>query len=707
MTTSTQRSDKAWRAVTRFRALVPTLGAFARALTSNPKTSVKIVKAGSYSDGDTIYLAPPISLGEEVFHDRMICGMRDENLQLLCEGCAQQEDVTYRLFHEMGHIVYGSSDKFVWHTVGNQLMEYTKAIWQPDFPWFSDGLDKQVLAAKKNFNPCETVLQLAHAIHPYLKLFTNAIEDVRVDSATYVARPGIKTMAEAAVWAIMSEGVQTWDEEGNLVTDKWSERSLDMQVMIGFLHRCFEYNMAHFISEEANAALDDPELIEYVAQARDVTDQYKSYKLACKVLYRLHQMGLCEPPPEPEDKEQEPQEPEDSGESEEKPDESSDDTKDENEDDSSDGENSSEESRASEQGSGDQNGTTGDAGTPGDPDNKGVPNQPATPKELEKLGEILDCEAAFPTENSQPREDLKAIEIAVMQALWFEGPSVRIGGVHVHTYRDRFSKDEEFLMDDGWTGGAKVSRLIPSESVISRATMHARIVFSDNKRTKVVRNKKAGRIAAGKLHRAALEDERLFARKERPGKRDYFGVIMLDISGSNSSGTINLVREMAMAQGELLHRLGVPFEMYAHTGLPTPDYYRTRDHNMFLNIYPVVDKGERWTSESRSRVAALEACCANLDGHALEFARKRLDAMRATDHFILYSSDGAMPAENFAEELEILKRELKVCKQKGYTVQGVGLRTDAPTQHGLDTVIVNSSADIGLVVKQLEKRLTK
>lgn len=700
MTTSAVRSDKAWRAVTRFRALVPTLGAFARALTGNPKTTVKIVKAGAYSDGDTIYLAPPISLGEDVFHDRMICGMRDENLQHMCEGCGQQEDVTYRLFHEMGHIVYGSSEKFPWHTVGNQLMEHAKGVWEPDFPWFSAGMEKQILAVKKKFNPCETVLQLAHAIHPYLKLFANAIEDVRVDSATYEARPGIKTMAQASVWAIMAEGVRGWDEEGNLVVDRWSDRSLDMQVMIGFLHRCFEYDMDHFISEEANAVLNDDILSDYVLEARETGNQYASYELACQVLHRLHQMGLCDPPPEPEEDSESDEQDEDNE------DESSDDTKDENEDDGGNGEGAPPEQGTPEQGSGDQNDSSGDAGSAGDTGDEGVSNTPATPEELDRLERMLDCEAAFPGEDSEST-DGRAIAIAVMQAAWFEGPSVRIGGVAFHPFKDRHTKNVDFLMDEGWDGDANPERLMPNEAIINRAVTHARIVFSDNKRTKVVRNKKSGRISGGKLHRAALDDERLFARKERPGRKDYFGVIMLDISGSNAGGTIKLLRQMAMAQGELLHRLGVPFEMYAHTALPTADYYRSPDHNMFLNLYPVVGVGEKWNKESRLRVAALEAVCANLDGHAMEFARKRLDAVRATDHFILYSSDGSMPAENYEEELDILKRELKLCKQKGYTVQGVGLQTDSPKAHGLDTVVVESSADIGLVVKQLEKRLER
>ena len=81
------------------------------------------------------------------------------------------------------------------------------------------------------------------------------------------------------------------------------------------------------------------------------------------------------------------------------------------------------------------------------------------------------------------------------------------------------------------------------------------------------------------------------------------------------------------------------------------------------------------------------------------------DRVQATDKIILYCTDGKMPAENHDEELEILQREIKICKQKGYTLLGVGIRTDSPVRHGLDTVQVDEHSDVVKVVRHLEKRL--
>jgi hypothetical protein len=73
----------------------------------------------------------------------------------------------------------------------------------------------------------------------------------------------------------------------------------------------------------------------------------------------------------------------------------------------------------------------------------------------------------------------------------------------------------------------------------------------------------------------------------------------------------------------------------------------------------------------------------------------------------MYYSDGKMPATNHDEELEILRRELALCKKRGYTVAGVGVRTDSPSKHGLPTVQINEKDDIMLVVRHLQKMLLK
>jgi len=96
---------------------------------------------------------------------------------------------------------------------------------------------------------------------------------------------------------------------------------------------------------------------------------------------------------------------------------------------------------------------------------------------------------------------------------------------------------------------------------------------------------------------------------------------------------------------------------------------------------------------------------ANLDGHTLEFYRKRLDEENSTDRILMYYTDGLMPWANKEEELEVLEREIKTCQHKGYTLMGVEIGEGAECPPELDTVKVLEEADVKKVVKHLEKRL--
>jgi nitric oxide reductase activation protein len=204
--------------------------------------------------------------------------------------------------------------------------------------------------------------------------------------------------------------------------------------------------------------------------------------------------------------------------------------------------------------------------------------------------------------------------------------------------------------------------------------------------------------------RAPINDERLFKRRILPGKRDYFVLIGVDVSGSTTGINLILEKKAVMAQCELLARMGIRFAVYAHSGSMNRRSLG-RSGGLNLDVYWVKTPDEPWSTEIKNRIAALKPASLNLDGHALEYMRKVLDRIIATDKIILYYSDGKMPAENYEEELEILQREIRTCKRKRYTLLGVGIRTDSPSRHGLDTVQVNEQADVPKVVKHLEKRL--
>lgn len=295
-----------------------------------------------------------------------------------------------------------------------------------------------------------------------------------------------------------------------------------------------------------------------------------------------------------------------------------------------------------------------------------------------------------------------AIETALVQSLYFETPSREIHGVVEVKYSDM----------EGWgtfgRGGRRTGTtgdFRPGESILGPALLRMRVAFSDNQRGKELRGLRSGRVnprALGK--RVHFDDERLFRRKLLPGKRNYFVLIGMDVSGSTSGVNIILEKRAVMAQAELLDRMGIPFSIYAHSGHYT-ESGMGRAGGADLVMFSIKEPRELWSEQTRMRLEQIGPYAMNLDGHSLEYYRKRLDESNATDKVLLYYSDGKMPAENHNEELAILRREIRICKQRNYTLLGVGIRTDSPKRHGLDTVQVDEDADVSKVVKHLEKRL--
>jgi hypothetical protein len=314
-------------------------------------------------------------------------------------------------------------------------------------------------------------------------------------------------------------------------------------------------------------------------------------------------------------------------------------------------------------------------------------------------------------------KEQSAVDTAIVQGIYFETPSRNITGVREHYYGHPQMVGIQ-NMSGGWdvshgfnygysldASGRNMDLTIP-ESVLGPALLKMRAVFADNKRSGAQKHLKSGRINSRVLgRRAHFEDERLFKRKLLPRKKDYFVQIGWDISSSNFGSNIKLGKRAIMAQATLLSRIGVEFSIIAHSGnYDKPAMFRTE--GMDLEVYHLKDADEPFNSEIKKRISEIGPDAANLDGHALEYLRKCVDKRTETDRIILYYSDGKMPAENYDEELVILRREISICKQRGYTLLGVGIRTDSPTKHGLDTVEVNEDADIVHVVRQLERRLS-
>jgi cobalamin biosynthesis protein CobT len=304
----------------------------------------------------------------------------------------------------------------------------------------------------------------------------------------------------------------------------------------------------------------------------------------------------------------------------------------------------------------------------------------------------------------------KLLNDAIVQSGYFDRASTGVGSVVEYEFPTRLFG----WIDRSWQ--TRPGAFMPSEQIIGKALMQARIVFAANKRSRNIGGLTSGKVNSRVLgRRAALGDDRLFKRREVPGKRDYVVGITVDVSGSMQSGTrMERVKRAVFAKAELLNRLGVKFYITAHTGGMEGWW---RDDEGYLGYVPedgemenlmilwVKKVDEPWNTETRKRLAALQPLANNFDGHTLEFHRKILERRPETDKILIYYTDGAMPAANHDEELVILTDELAKFKKLGITPLAVGINTNSPARYGFHTVRVDSDDDLMKVVEQLKHYL--
>jgi hypothetical protein len=354
-----------------------------------------------------------------------------------------------------------------------------------------------------------------------------------------------------------------------------------------------------------------------------------------------------------------------------------------------------------------------DAGHEGDADSQGPERAEGAPDDLSAaLGALCqhqhdhggdDDDDDDPYAPDEPLdEDQRTIDIAIVQGRDFDEGSENVYETKVYETGNALNRDRVDAMPD------RLGTLPVPEAVMMRSLAKLRVAFSENRKGRTDKNRRSGKINSKVLgRRVAVEDDRLFQKRRQPGKRDYFVVIGIDASASTSRGSrIQNIKTAAMAQAELLARLGVPFEVWAHSC----DGNGIDKENQFgqwleTQVYRIKSSEQRWDTAARDRLESIVPWQANLDGHTMEFYRKRLDQSNATDKVLMYYTDGDMPYVNYSEELHILKRELRECERRGYTVVGVAFQTDSPKGHGLPTVRIDDGDDIPTVVEELRKRL--
>jgi hypothetical protein len=302
---------------------------------------------------------------------------------------------------------------------------------------------------------------------------------------------------------------------------------------------------------------------------------------------------------------------------------------------------------------------------------------------------------------------LDALTLAIAQRIHFDEAAYGVLGLNKLPYP---------CTDVGWQSSPyrSIERYMPSPALLARPTLLARRFFEANAMTKIDSNRKSGRVNARVLgRRAPTGDPRLFGKKALPKKHSYAVTIVVDCSGSMGDENMEKIKRYTMAMAEILHRLGIPFSVFGHSASSTnlddnAPRSRFEEYGKYwMYIMPVKEMHEPWNDKGREKLVGLSSLQANLDGHALEYARKSVMQADATDRIIFYFSDGGLPAENSTEEKEIITREITWCRKNKVTLLGGGIDSNATAKVGMDTVILRRQEDITKLIEFLQKNLTR
>lgn len=685
-------------AVRAFQSLLPTLTGYARAISGDPKVRVELTsELNSHTDGKVIYFRPPSVLGDSFKHVRDNCGKRDsESLELVCPECKRREHILASLYHEMGHIAFNTFAKptpqEVNYLVRTEKMKRTGESWP---------------------SSTESYIQLARYYNPFLPQLLNALEDVRVDNQMFHARPGLRPLFQAQVNRIFNHGLEGPD--GPIF---WNQRPLNAQIIVGCLLLGGGYRFEGRLAPEVEVALRDETIVELVRPIAECESASAVYTQSFLILDRLNELGFLLSENEEED-ESSSDDREDQQEREVGNYDSADKSSSSSSDDSdnpADGTSSSDDGESEGEDGSDEAGNGLEKDDPeldtgADEGNGGIKLDFGTPDDVQDDLDTFNPHDEWRAPTDRIREssdvDQEKMSRAILQGLYFEKAPQRVSGVRIH-YRNKPLFHNDRNLSTAWMSDGVYEKLLSSEfatpiaeSVFGPALARMRRVFTENERSSFESHLLAGKVNSKVLgKRAWNNDPRLFRKKYVPQKKNYSVLLGIDISGSTTGRNNALAKRAAFAQAELLSRMGIEFAVYAHTA---------RKHHLgdgfALDVYELKSFDEPWNALTQETVMRIGSDSENLDGHTIELYRQFISKRGATDKIILYYSDGKMPAANYDEELEVLKREIRTCKKQGITLLGVGIRTSSPNQHGLNTVQVDDDCDTIRVVEHLEKAI--
>lgn len=288
-----------------------------------------------------------------------------------------------------------------------------------------------------------------------------------------------------------------------------------------------------------------------------------------------------------------------------------------------------------------------------------------------------------------------------------------------------FTRDhDEFVKPDPYPGKEAPAQAKVDE--IERATLamtgqlsnQFRRLFAAQEQVLNVGGMRAGRLQSNALHRLAVQDDRVFYRREEHTALDTAVTLMVDCSGSMAdSNKIGLAIIAAYAFSVTLERVGIAHEVLGFT--TRDDYFlsneeherlyeQMRDLNRGFSRYDTIRMLEFKTFEERLRKTRLRfgamaknyapryPLYSNVDGESLLYGAERLLKRRERRKVMVVFSDG-MPAAagngaHLARHLKQVVEELT--KKAGIEMLGIGIKSTDVREFYPQNVVLEHAEDL-------------
>ncbi|HFI8303950.1 TPA: porphyrin biosynthesis protein [Escherichia coli] len=238
-----------------------------------------------------------------------------------------------------------------------------------------------------------------------------------------------------------------------------------------------------------------------------------------------------------------------------------------------------------------------------------------------------------------------------------------------------------------------------------------RAIASRN-RVQFIPGQRRGRIHGASLYRLAMNDDRVFRKKEDHRAVNACVQQVIDLSGSMDGVKIQLALASAYTIADALDRINVPNIITGFTTFGSPDY-ETRSKRGFTHfealMLPII---KNWNEKANSpEIRARMGCVCetfpllnNVDGESVAQLATLFAGRMEDKKIMLVMSDGEPCAtgSGFHQHLRTVTKEIETLSD--IELMAIGILTDEPRRYYKNYALVNSVEELGpSVVTELSR----